>query len=459
MSPLPPGPKGLPLIGSFRDVNRDKLAAVTRLQREFGDVVGIRMGPLHVAMVSHPDLIEQVLVAQSRAVKKGVVEQLIRPAAGNGIFLSENDFWKRQRRMVSPPFHRARLQGYGEAIVSITERAAAQWKAGETRDIYRDTSYIGMAVAAKVLFDVDVEAEAGQELGRALSDVMDCVVARINSLVPLPDFVPTPTMLRLRAAVRRLDKILYEAIARRRASPAPREDLLSLLLAARDEDDGRGMTDKQLRDEAMTLFIAGFETTAINLAWALDLLARHPDADRALRAELDDVLAGRRATAADLPKLEAVGRVVNETLRLYPPAWAMDRLAEEDLEIGGYRVPKGWDIWLVPWVVHRDPRFWPDPERFNPDRWASAEVKKLPRFAHFPFGGGPRICIGNAFAMMEVQLVLATLLPRFTFHASGRAPSPDPGFTLRPRPAVMLRVERAQGGQRTTAEPASASRV
>jgi cytochrome P450 len=442
--PLPPGPKGLPFLGSSREVSADKLGATTRFQREHGSVVALRMGPLRVAMVSDPSLIEQVLVNGSRRVRKGVLEQLIRPAAGNGIFLSEDDFWKRQRRMVSPPFHRARLLGYGETMVSVAERVAEGWKHGEVRDVYRDTSHIGLAVAAKVLFDVDVEAQAGQELGRALTAVMDGVTARVNSLLPLPDVVPTPTMLRLKAAVRRLDALLYEAIARRRAGPGDREDLLSLLLAARDEDDGRGMTDRQLRDEAMTLFVAGFETTAINLAWTLDLLARHPDVEQEVRAELDRVLAGRRPTAADLPELPAVERVVKESLRLYPPAWAMDRLAQEDLELGGFRVPKGWDIWMFPWVVHRDPRWWPDPDRFHPARWASEEVKKLPRFAFFPFGGGPRICIGNTFAMMEAQLVLATLLPRFTFRPVGPPPTPDPGFTLRPRPAVTLRVEDAR---------------
>lgn len=446
MLPLPPGPRGRLILGSFREVNADKLGTVTRYQRAFGDVVKMRMGPLNVALISHPDLIEQILVTQARTVHKGFIEQLARPAAGNGIFLSENDFWKRQRRMVSPPFHRARLAGYGETMVSVAERVMATWRDGETRDIYKDASRIGMNIAAKTLFDVDIEAAEGEQLGHALSAVMDGVVRRINSPLPLPDYVPTPTMLRLRRAVGRLDKLIYRAIAERRARPSQREDLLSLLLAVRDEDDGKGMTDRQLRDEAMTLFVAGFETTAINLAWTLDLLARNPEADAALRAELAEALGGRRPGAADLPQLKAVERVVNESLRLYPPAWAMDRLAQEDLEVGGHRIPRGWDVWMSPWIVHRDPRFWPEPERFDPGRWLGDGVKQLPRFAFFPFGGGPRICIGNAFAMMEAQLVLATLLPRFRFTAVGAPPTPDPGFTLRPAPAVKLKLSAIPAG-------------
>jgi len=440
MLPLPPGPPGRWLLGSFRELNADKLGTSTRYQREFGDVVTIRMGPMKVAMVSHPDLIEQVLVTHSRAVHKGLIEQLVRPAAGNGIFLSENDFWKRQRRMVSPPFHRAKLASYGEIMVSQTERVLADWKDGETRDVWRDTSRIGMGVAAKVLFDVDVEAQEGEELGQALTTLMACVVARINSPLPLPEFIPSPTMLRLKRAVRRLDTLVYQAIAARRAHPSDREDLLSLLLAARDEDDGQGMTDRQVRDEAMNLFVAGFETTAITLAWTLDLLARHPEAGRALRADLARVLGGRRASAADLPALKSLEHVVHESLRLYPPAWGMDRLAQQELELGGFRIPKGWDIWMLPWITHRDPRFFPEPDRFLPERWAGDAIKQLPKFAYFPFGGGPRICIGNAFAMMEAQLVLATLLPRFELAPTGGPPTPDPGFTLRPSPSVSLRL-------------------
>jgi cytochrome P450 len=440
---LPPGPRGGFFLGSFREIIGDRLGTMTRYQRQHGDVVAVRMGPLHVVAVHHPDLIEQVLVKLSGHLHKGTVEQLIRPAAGNGIFLSEDDFWKRQRRMVSPPFHKTRIASYGKTMVEITERVIETWRDGEERDVYKDMSRIGMSVAAKVMFDVDVEAKEGEELGAALAEMMGAVSVRMNSGLPLPDFVPTPNMLRLRRAVRRLDGILYDAIAHRRREAGDRDDLLSLLLAVKDEDDGRGMTDRQLRDEAMNLFVAGFETTAISLAWTLYLLAKHPELAEAARRELRTALAAATPTAADLPRLGCVERLVNEALRLYPPAWAFDRLAREDLELGGYTIPKGWNVWILPWVVHRDPRFWSEPERFDPARWTTDAVKGRHKYSFIPFGGGPRVCIGNAFAMMETQLVLATILSRFQVEHLGEDPTPEPGFTLRPSPAVRQRVRRA----------------
>jgi cytochrome P450 len=338
--------------------------------------------------------------------------------------------------------HKARIAGYAETMVRVAERVSGEFHDGETRDLYEDMTRIGLAIAAKALFDVDIEGEAAG-FGRALSEMMDCVKARIDSVVPLPDWVPTPTMLRLKRSARRLDGILYDAIAKRRADPREREDLLSLLLAARDEDDGQGMTDRQLRDEAMTLFLAGFETSAINLAWTLSLLSRDRVAANRLHAELERVLGGRAPTVEDVPKLKYVERVVQEAMRLYPPAWAMDRMALEDVELDGFTVPKGTDVWMLPWIVHRDPRFWERPDSFEPDRWEGDLQKRLPKFTYFPFGGGPRVCIGNAFAMMEVVLVTATVLRKFRLEpVKSAAPTPDPGFTLRPAGGVRLTLRR-----------------
>jgi cytochrome P450 len=442
-APLPPSAPGGWLMGNFREFNRDKLGAITRYARTHGDVVAIRLGPVRSVLVSDPALIEEVLVTRAREFEKGFVEQLIRPTAGNGIFLSEGDFWKRQRRMVAPPFHRQKLPVYGEIMVRTAERVCAPWRDGEVRDVYPDTTRIGLAVAAKPLFDVDVEADAGG-LGRALATLMEAVRERIDAAIPLPDFVPTRAMRRLKRARAELDTILYRAIAERRARPdAARDDLLSLLLAARDEDDGRGMTDEQLRDEAMTLFVAGFETTAITLSWIVHLLAAHPEIQARLRAEVVAALGANLPTANDLPRLGAVENVVNEALRLYPPGWAMDRRSLADMQLGPYLIKKGVNVWLSPWVMHRDPRFFSDPDRFDPDRWQGGLAKKLPKFAFFPFGGGPRVCIGNAFAMMEAQLVTTLLVQRFRFEAvPGQTPKPEPGFTLRPNPGVTVRLQK-----------------
>jgi cytochrome P450 len=434
----PPGPRGGFFLGSFREVMSDQLSVLPRYAREHGDVVGMRFGPFRAVMLSHPNLIEDVLATRAKLFHKGYNEQMIRPAAGNGIFLSEDDFWKRQRRMVAPPMHKARIAGYAQTMVEVAERTADKFSDGEVRDLYDDMVGIGLAIAAKTLFGVDVREAAG--FAEALTEVMASVKARIQSPVPMPDWAPTPTILRLKRNQKRLDTILYDAIRKRRESGEQRDDLLSLLLAARDEDDGQGMSDRQLRDEAMTLFIAGFETSAITLAWALDLLARHPQIADAVQAEVKSVLGDRAATAEDVPKLGAVERVANEALRLYPPGWILDRMPLEDVELGGFLVKKGVGVWMSSWVVHRDPRFWDQPEAFVPDRWKGDLQKKLPRFAYFPFGGGPRICIGNAFAMMEVILVLATVLRRFRFAPVGEAPKPEPGFTLRPIGGVKLKL-------------------
>jgi cytochrome P450 len=439
----PPGPRGGFLLGSFREVISDQLAVLPRYAREHGDVVGMRFGPFRTVLVSHPNLIEEVLATRAKLFHKGVNEQMIRPAAGNGIFLSEDDFWKRQRRMVAPPMHKARIAGYAQTMVEVAERTADKFADGEVRDLYEDMTGVGLAIAAKTLFGVDVREAAG--FATALTKVMASVKARIQNPVPIPDWAPTPTMLRLKRNQRRLDAILYDAIRERRASGASardRDDLLSLLLAARDEDDGQGMSDRQLRDEAMTLFIAGFETSAINLAWALYLLARNPEIAEAARTEVRSVIGDRPATAEDVPKLGSIERVVNEALRLYPPGWILDRVAREDLDLGGFLIRKGRGVWIAPWIVHRDPRFWEQPDAFIPDRWKGDLQKKLPRFAYFPFGGGPRVCIGNAFAMMEVMLVLTTMLRRFRFEPVGDAPVPEPGFTLRPTGGVNLKVTR-----------------
>jgi cytochrome P450 len=443
--PLAPGPKGTLLGGNYREITADWLGTMTRYAREYGDAYSYRMGPMRAVMVSDPALIEEVLAPKKPIFKKSSIQHLIRPLGGAGIFLSEGEFWKRQRRLVSPPFHRQQLATYAEAMVAITERISSKLEDGETRDVFQDTTQLALEVVARILFDADVNADAA-DVGRALTRAMEALSVRLHSAVPLPEWVPTPAMRKLRAAVRELDAVVYGFIARRRAEGGGRpRDLLTLLLQARDESDGRGMTDEQVRDEAMTLFIAGFETTAITLAWALWLLAGHPEAAARLRTEVDTVLEGRAPTAQDLPRLPFTDAVVKETLRLYPPAWALPREVLEDFEIGGYRVPKGWMVGASQWVTHRDPRFWERPDEFDPARWESERVKRLPRYAYFPFGGGPRVCIGNAFATMEAVIVIAMLASRFDFETvDGHRPVPHPGFTLRPDPGVVLRVRRVR---------------
>ncbi len=432
---VPPGPKGHWLGGNLPAFRRDRLDYLTHCARTYGDVTRLRFAHRRIYLLTHPDPIEEVLVTQARNFIKHFALRINPLLLGKGLLTSEGDFWLRQRRLIQPVFARGRIAGYGPAMVAAARAVTGTWRPGERRDIMTEMMHLTLAIAAKTLFDADVGGEA-QAVADALQMLQDNFLVRFNALLPLPMWLPTPGNFRLRAAVRRLDDILYGFIRRRRADRTERGDLLSLLLHARDEQGGR-MTDRQVRDEAMTLFLAGHETTALALSWAWYLLARNPDAEAKLAAEVHAVLQGRDPTVEDCPRLRYAEMVALETMRLYPPAYVVGREALADCVIGGYRVPRGTTLLMSQWVVHRDPRFFAEPERFRPERWGEEAIKALPKFAYFPFGGGPRLCIGNTFAMMEMVLVLATIAQRFHFRlAPGAVVTPQPTFTLRPTPGV-----------------------
>jgi cytochrome P450 len=446
---LPRGPRGHLLTGSLPEFSGDRLAFFTRLAREYGDVVAFRLAWRRVLLLNQPDLIEDVLATKARNFTKHFALRLNRMLLGNGLITSEGEFWLRQRRLSQPAFSRERVLGYAPIIVACALRRLTTWRAGETRDLHTEMMQLTLEIVGQALFGADVAAEA-RAVGAAMEMALDCYVARLKSLFLFPVWIPTRRNRRLKEACGRLDAILYQIIKARRNRPtgngsAPADDLLSRLLHARDED-GTRMTDQQLRDEAMTLFLAGHETTALNLAWTGYLLAQHPEIEDRLEAELRAVLGGRAPTAADLPRLKYTERVIQESFRLYPPVYAIGREAVHDCEIGGYPVPAGTTILMSQWVMHRDPRFFREPERFDPDRWDERRAKDLPRFAFFPFGGGPRLCIGNTFAVTEAVLVLATLAQRFRFRlVPGHLVKPVPHLTLRPEHGIKVVLHAADG--------------
>jgi len=362
---------------------------------------------------------------------------------GNGIFLSEGGVWLRQRRLVQPAFHRQRVLAYGEVMTTYTTRRLAGWKDGDVLDAHAEMIALTQVIVAKTLFDADVSDES-YSIAEALNILIEDFGARLGSVLQfLPDWVPTPANLRTRRAVRRLDEVVYRMIAARRQSGEDRGDLLSILLDAQDADDGSRMTPQQVRDEAMTLFMAGHETTAVALSWTWYLLAQHPEIDARLADELRAVLGGRAPTAADLPRLKYAEMIVSESMRLYPPAYAIGRQAARATEVSGHSLPRGVIVILPAWVVHRDRRWFEDPGAFRPERWAGDLARRLPRFAYFPFGGGPRQCIGNAFALMEAVLILATIAQRFRLTLEpGQRVTPTPYVTLRPEPGLHMRLER-----------------
>jgi cytochrome P450 len=416
---------------------------MTRVSREYGDIICLRFFHIRTFVVVHPDLIEDVLVTNAKKFIKGRVLRANRHLLGNGLLTSEGDFWLRQRRMMQPAFHRARIANYASTITGCASGLLESWKPGETLDLHQAMMRLTLQVVGKTLFNTDVEHDAPQ-VGETL-DVLLEYTADFRRLMMTPKWLPTKQNLLAKHAVRELTAIIDGIIERRRHSRDDAGDLLSMLIHAQDEGGSR-MTTQQLRDEALTLFLAGHETTASALSWSWWLLAQNPRVEEKLHAELDTVLNGRTPTLDDLPRLTYTNHIITESMRLYPPAWALARLAIKDHELGGYPVPKGTGIAAVSWLVHRDPRWYEKPEQFIPERWEGDLLKKNPRFAYFPFGFGARQCIGNSFALMEAHLVLASIAQRFRFRLLSEHPTiPLASLTLRPRQGLHVVAEARTG--------------
>jgi cytochrome P450 len=436
----PPGPReripGSTVVAFYRD----PLKSLTGMAAEYGDVARFRWGPRYEYLLNHPELVEQVLVTDQRSFMKGQALQETKRVLGQGLLTSEGAFHLQQRRLMQPLFHRRRIVEYGDAMVECAERLLLRWRDGETRDVHEEMTRLTLDVVARTLFASEVGAEA-TEIGAALGDAMESLQRFMLPFYGALEHLPLPTVRRLHAARRRLDATIYRLIAERRADPGGR-DLLSLLLETRDEG-GRPMTDEQVHDEAMTIFLAGHETTAVALTWTWMLLARHPEVERRLHGELDEELDGRAPAVADLPRLEYTRRVLKESMRLYPPAWLIGRRALADVELGGYVVPAGSVVLLSPWVTHRDSRFFEEPLRFDPERWTTQAEAARPPFSYFPFGGGVRRCIGEPFALMEARLLLAAIARRWRLRlAPGMRVETLPRITLRPRHGMPMRIGR-----------------
>ncbi len=433
----PPGPEPHFLIGNFPLGRPDPLAVFTGWAREFGDIFYYRAGWIHVYFLNSPELIESVLVTNQQNFRKDRVIQNSRWFLGQGLLTSEGGEWLRQRRLSQPAFHRERLALYARIINACAEEMLDSWKDGENRDVHQEMMQLTLRVVAKVLFSVDVKNES-KEVAAALNLLMKHSSGARMLLPPWVRYLPLPFLIRVRRAVRQLDEVVYRIIRERRRSENDNGDLLSMLMSARDEDGSR-MTDRQLRDEVMTFLLAGHETTALSLSWAWFLLSENPEAENKLHHELARVLDGKNPSFEDLPRLCYTEAVVKESVRLYPPAWSLARTAAEDFEIGGYLVPAGSNVVMSQWIMHRDPRFFPSPEQFDPGRWFEEHTQRLPRFAYFPFGGGPRYCVGASFAMMEATLLLAAIAQRFRLRmVPGHKVVPVPSITLRPKYGIKM---------------------
>ena len=445
MAARPPGPPGLPLLGNILDFRRDTLGFLLESSRRHGDVSLYRLGRDDVFLLRHPDHIKDVLVTHQHSFAKGKGIQWAKLFLGEGLLTSEGEFHTRQRRLAQPAFHRQRIATYGEAMTAHALRCRDRLTHGRELDIHAEMMSLTLGVAAQTLFDADVGTEA-PEIADALGVIIGLFPRFALPFASTLQKLPLPGNARFDRAVALLDRIVYRMIAERRAAGGDRGDLLSMLLVAFDvEGDGGGMTDRQLRDEVMTILLAGHETTANALTWTWYLVAQNPEVEARLHAAIDGSLGGRAPTAGDLPALEYVERVLAEAMRLYPPAWGLGRRALEDHPVGGYTVPRGALVAMSPYVVHRDERWWPEPDRFDPDRFTAAAKAARPRFAYFPFGGGARQCIGESFAWMEGVLLLTTLAQRWKFRlAHGPREEPQALITLRPKHGIRMVSEARQ---------------
>ena len=443
---LAPGPRRWPIIGNLGDLGRkDMISFYLESWQSHGDVVRFELGPKLAHLIVHPDDVKRVLVDNDQNYVKGTGYNKVKLVLGNGLFTSEGPGWRRQRRLMQPPFTPRGVEQFSPAMVEAIDRMLSRWeekaRANAPIDIAREMMRLAMSVIARTMLSVDID-ERAVAAANAFTEVLEFAGRRSMSFLDLPLYVPTAENLSFRRAMFTLDNFILGIIAERRRNPNPPDDLLTKLLSARDAETGEAMSLRQVRDEVLTIFFAGHETTAQALTWAWYLLGSHPEVVTRLQREVDGALGGRTPIAADLPALGYARMIISETMRLYPPVWIYVRDSIGPDKLGGYDIPAGSMIMLSQFLTHRHPEFWPDPERFDPERFAEGAEEGRPRYAYFPFGGGPRVCLGNSFALLEATLAVAMVAQRYSLHlVPGQSISPKMVGTLRPRGPVMMSLQ------------------
>lgn len=423
-------------------LTRDPLEFLSEVHQKLGSFVELDTGFRKVYAVLDPELIRDVLVTQGSSYQKGRGLQIAERVLGKGLLTANGALHLRQRRLVQPAFHRQKLDHYADIMVRVTQERTGRWRDGECLDLSREMMAITLDIITQSMFSEMIGGDV-EVVGAALDETLMRFQVGLLPIMPLLDLLPLPATRRFHAARARLDEVLMRLIQARRRSGADRGDLLSMLIQATDEEDGLGMSDTQLRDEAMTIFLAGHETTANALAWSLALLGSRPEALNRVTQEVDEVLGGRAATMADTSALVYCRQVLQEAMRLYPPAWIIGRQVAQPVDLDGEPLQPGVVVLMSQWVAHRQAKYFPNPQLFLPERWTAEFEKNLPKFAFFPFGGGNRVCIGEGFARTEATLVLATILQRWSYSALAQDfPTPLPRITLRPREGVAAILKR-----------------
>lgn len=433
-----PAPRGNFIFGHLIEFAKDPLSFLTRCVREYGEIIPLRFGKQRVILLADPEYIQQTL--QDRATfTKSMALKSMHALLGQGLLTSQGETWFRQRRLAQPVFHQKRINSYGEVMVQYTEKMLGNWRDGDIKNIQAEMMRLTFDIIMKTLFSKDVLEEEAYDVARAMQVSSEWMITQRKSIIPFPQQFPTPSNLRYRKAIKKLDKYIYRIINERRSSGENRGDLLSMMMEARDEDDGSQMTDKQLRDEIATLIFAGHETSANTLAWTWMLLSQHPATQKKLQQEVEQVLGDRSPQFTDIPALRYTNMVIKEAMRLYPAVWTIIAETSRECSIGSYQVPADCTVITSQWVMHRLGRYFEEPESFQPERWAGDLEKQLPQGVYTPFGGGPRTCIGKNFALMEAVLLLATITQKFEIDLiPNQSIIPEPTITLQPKNGINV---------------------
>jgi cytochrome P450 len=442
-----PAPKKKFLVGNIIDFASDPLLFLTKCAHDYGDIIPIRFFGKPVIFLNKPEYIDQTLKDRETFGKPQVLKDLY-TLLGNGLLTSEGDSWFRQRRLAQPVFHQKRIATYGNIMVAYTEKMLENWVDGEIRDIQADMMRLTLNIVMKSLFSQDPTEEEAADITNAMHIAAQWMLSRNKSTFNLPETFPTPSNLRYRSAVAQMDKHIYHKISQRRSSGENFDDLLSMMMGARDEDDGSQMSDKQLRDEISTLIFAGHETSANALAWTFMLLCQNPKIQTQLRQEIQEVLGiqqdstHRSPTVTDIPALKYTNLVIKESMRLYPVVWSAVSETSKECQIGEYQIPAGCTVMTSQWVMHRWEKYFDQAEAFKPERWQDDLEKKLPPGVYFPFGGGARSCIGKSFALMESVLLLATIIQKYEISlVPNQSIIPEPTITLQPLNGIKIIVK------------------
>ncbi|HEY0320787.1 MAG TPA: cytochrome P450 [Pyrinomonadaceae bacterium] len=443
---IPPGIGLIALLRIMKQLRQRPLQTFMELWQQFGDVFSYH-GLFTMYQLHRPEHAEYVMQTNNKNYRKGRSFALLKSSIGDGLLVSDGDSWLQQRRLAQPAFHRQRIAGFARIMADATLEMVERWRSAASQDepleVNSEMMRLTLGIVGRTLFSTDLSRDADW-VGQALGVIREHIVRRSFATVRLPESFPTRQHREFRKAVQTSDDMVYGLVAERRSNGKNNgagDDLLGMLMSARDEETGEGMTDKQLRDEAMTIIAAGYETITQALSWTWYLLSKHPDVERRLHEELEVVLGGRAPVFDDLQKLTYTRMVFEEAMRLYPPIYGIMRTANAEDEIGGYYVPANTEIFICPYITHRHPEFWDNPEDFDPERFSPEAASARPHYAYFPFGGGPRQCIGNSFAMMEAQVIIATVAQNYRLElVPGYTVEPEASVTLRPRYGIMMKL-------------------